>query len=643
MIQLAALFQDRAIVQRGQPVAVWGWGPPRTRIRVTLGPLVGHGLTSARGHFEVWLPPPPEGEPLNLTVDAPHHPEVTPATAHDLRAGEVWIAAGQSNMAMTLAECGDLAAEVIATAGDSGLRFFTVSSQAQLGPQDDVHGSWQLASPQTAAAISAVAWHFGAKLRRELGVPVGMIVSAVGGTPIEAWLSRQAHARSLHLSITTADYECHAHSPIRWDRAGSGVEGCPASILPPDPGISPQAADWAAPGFDDSAWPVMPLPSTWQQHGHPFSGVFWFRLTLDLPAAWRGHELALDLGAADKQDITFANGMEIGRTGSGFEDGHWNRPRRYMVPAALTNTDRLVIAVRIYSFLYDGGLHGPASGMNLSCPSRPADAPIALAREWRYAIEHNFGHVPGDHDPGHLTPQSPHILFDNMIEPLAPFGLRGALWYQGERNTAHAGVYADLLSALVDDWRRLWGRGDFPFLVVQLPAHGSPCPHDPDSAWARLRESQLHVASSVPGVALVVTLDVGEAYDIHPKNKAPVGQRLAGAALVRVYARSGEASGPFALHARRTASEVRIVFDQSLVTLDGAPPQTVCLRDASGVWHSAAARIEGNELAATATACPAPVEIAYAWADNPVGANLANLDGHPASPLRISLEATVSA
>jgi sialate O-acetylesterase len=382
----------------------------------------------------------------------------------------------------------------------------------------------------------------------------------------------------------------------------------------------------------------MSLPSAWQQHGHAFSGVFWFRRTVVIPNHWIGHDLDLHLGAADKHDITYVNGVEVGRTGTGFEEEHWNRPRRYRIPSALVIAPEITIAVRVYSFIYDGGLIGPAAEMRLACPSAPTDPPVCLAGEWHYAIEHDFGYVPFPALPGHLCPQSPHILHDNMLAPLAPFGLRGALWYQGEANTTHPARYADLLRDLVDDWRRLWGRGDFPFLVVQLPAHHAPSPHKPDSNWARLRESQLHVARTVPGVTAVITLDVGEATDIHPKNKAPVGDRLAQAALVRVHGKPGAATGPLALTAKRNGSEIRVTFDHgnaNLKTRDGAPPSPVYLRDAAGAWHPGIARIEDAQLVASSAACPDPVEIAYAWADNPVEANLTNFDNHPASPFRM--------
>lgn len=638
MITLASLFQDHAVLQRNRALPVWGWGPPRARVCVTLGPHVAEGFTSARGKFFVWLPPLPAGGPHTLTVTSPDHPDLPPGTASDIFVGEVWLGSGQSNMAWTLAEGGDVEAGTIASADDPALRFFTVSRHAHLGPQDDIEGAWMPASPANAPTFSAVAYHFAQRLRRELGVPVGIIVSALGGTRIECWLSRSALLNNPASAAETHGYELTAHSPARWAKIDPLNPTAPINALPADPGHSAESAAWARADFDDSAWPAMALPSTWQKQGHDFSGVFWFRRSVELPSSWRGRDLELHLGAADKHDTTWVNGSLVGRTGEAYEEQHWNHPRVYPVPANVLTDPGAMIAVRVYSFAYNGGLIGPAAHMFLTCPSLPDATPIPLHGDWRYSVERDFGVVVSPTAPGHLTAQSPHMLFDNMIAPLAPYALRGALWYQGENNASRPGSYASLLRDLIAEWRHLWAQGDFPFFIVQLPLHNAPSAHDPDSGWASLREAQLHVAQSVPGAELAVILDAGEAGDIHPKNKAPVGHRLAQLALATVHGRNIVPGGPLPLAAALEADGVRVNFSHTgsgLVTTDGGAPRPVFLRDASGTWHEATATLQGEFLRASAAGCPAPTAIAYAWAENPAGANLANSEGFPASPFRL--------
>lgn len=640
MLQLAALFSDHAILQRDQPVPVWGWGPPHTRVQVTLGPHTAHGYTSARSRFLVWLPPLPAGGPHTLAVTAPSLPALPSVTARNLLVGEVWLASGQSNMQWTLSQCGPEGDAAITSAEDPALRVFSVSRQANLGPQDDVTGDWQPASPASAQDFSAVAFHFAQKLRRELDLPVGVIVSAWGGTKIEHWLSRRALLAHPDTARATADYDLSAHSTERWGKLDPANPSAPINALPSDPGPAPESATWSAPDFDDHAWPVMPLPSTWQKHGHAFSGVFWFRKTIDLPAAWLGRHLELHLGAADKHDTAWVNGTLVGRTGENFDDRHWNRPRVYPVPSSSLARPRAVIAVRVYSFLYDGGLIGPAEHMRLVCPSRPDDPPVPLTGDWRHAVERDFGIVLSSELSGHLAGKSPHMLHDNMLAPLAPFALRGALWYQGESNTDRPVLYADLLRNLATEWRDLWARPDLPFYIVQLPLHHAPAAFDPDSAWARLRSSQLEAARAHPASDLAITLDLGEADDIHPQNKQPVGHRLAQLALTQTYGRPGVPSGPLPLAATQNNSTVTVTFERTaagLITTDGQPPRPVFLRDAPGIWHEATARLDGHQLVASAPTCSSPVELAYAWADHPAGANLANHKGFPATPFRLAV------
>lgn len=357
---------------------------------------------------------------------------------------------------------------------------------------------------------------------------------------------------------------------------------------------------------------------------------------MEIPADWIGRDLELHLGAADKQDIAFVNGVEVGRTGRGFEDRHWNAPRSYRVPAAFVTGRRLVLAVRVYSFLYDGGLIGPASAMRVHPAGNP-DAALPLVGAWRHRCEHDLGLVVVPPPvPGHGEPNTPHMLFDNMIAPLAPYALRGAIWYQGESNESAPHLYARLLRDLVADWRRAWGRPALSFHAVQLTAFRVAQAHQPDSSWARIREAQTALLAT-PGTGIAVTIDLGDAGDIHPKNKIPVGERLAQSALARDYHRALVPNGPIASGFSFEGGSARVAFahaDGGLATTDGAAPRTFFLAGTDHVFHPATARIEGTSVVVTSPAVPAPVAVRYAWADNPEGCNLAGGTGLPASPFR---------
>jgi sialate O-acetylesterase len=633
-ITLASLFQDHAVLQRDLPLPVWGRTSPGVKVRVEIGGNTAYTLSTADGDFLTQLPPLPAGGPHALTATVVATGESV--RIQDLLVGEVWIASGQSNMEWSLNKSMPLTAEVIATADFPQIRFFNVPTRAHLGPQNAVGGRWQAATPDIAGDFSAVAFVFARRLHRELGVPVGVISTSWGGSFIQSWLSRSSLALNPDVSDWLARYESLAWTKDRWDRmdhpgADGRVPGTPA-----DPGNTALSRGWHQASFDDSTWPLLRLPGTWQSAGNRHSGVYWFRRAVEIPRDWVGRELKLHFGGIDKQDVSYVNGVEVGRTGKDREDQHWDKPRVYTIPASVVTGRALLIAVRVYSFIYDGGFHGVDASMHLG----PADEPAGhapLAGDWRYQCEHDLGLVTETHLMGHGERNSPHILFDNMLQPLAPYALRGAIWYQGEANASQADIYPRLLRDLILDWRREWGRPDFAFHLVQLPNFQAAREHQPESTWARLREAQT-AALALPHVGIAVTIDVGEAGDIHPKNKEPVGERLAQGALARTYGLDMLPNGPLfdtlTINADGSARCAFIDAGEALTTTDGQPPRLFFIAGEDRVFRSAQARIEGTEVVVSHPAVKQPVAVRYAWADNPHGSNLAGSTGLPAGPFR---------
>lgn len=633
-LTLASPFQNNAILQRDQLLPVWGWTTPNATVSVNLGNHRARALSNALGEFLVRLPAMPAGGPHTLTVTVAETNERW--EARNILIGEVWIASGQSNMEMKLNASRPLTDADIASADFPQIRFFTVPNRAHLGPQRTVDAAWQDSTPAAAPGFSGVAFSFARRLHRELGVPVGILSTSWGGSLIQSWMSRSALALNPQTVDWLAQYENNVWSESRWEEMLSAGPGGRVSNLPRDPGNTGAQQGWHLPSLDDSGWGTMKVPSTWQSAGHLHSGVFWFRRTMEIPAAWVGRELTLHLGSVDKQDISYVNGVEVGRTGKDLEDRHWNLPRRYTVPASAVTGRTLVIAVRAYSFVYDGGIIGADNNLRISISDTP-ESSIPLAGEWRYLIEHNLGIVNEDHVMGHGERNSPHILFDNMLQPLIPYAVRGAIWYQGEGNASKPALYASLLRDLVLDWRRHWGLPDFAFHLVQLPGFQSPQDHQPTSNWAHLRESQT-AALALPHTGMAITIDVGEAGDIHPKDKVPVGERLAISALARTYGRDLVPNGP--LFDSLTVSpdgSARCRFQQAgagLSTTDGQPPRRFFIAGEDRVFHPATARIDGAEVVVRHPAVPRPLAVRYAWADNPEGCNLAGPTGLPASPFR---------
>ncbi|MCX7934777.1 MAG: hypothetical protein N3A66_05910, partial [Planctomycetota bacterium] len=425
-MKLAGIFGDHGVLQQGSPIPVWGWAKPGVQVKAALGNLAAETRARGDGYFFLLLPPLRAGGPYELQVKAAGKT----ATVRDLLVGEVWLASGQSNMQWTLADCGSQGQEAIRQARQDKIRMITIPREAALGGQNDIAAEWQIANAENAPAFSAVAYHFARRLHDELKIPIGIINSSWGGTIVETWTSREALLQNPDTRHWTERYEATVFSPEFW--ADPKVPG--AFRFPADPGNAGVKKGWAKGEFDDAGWPTMALPCTWQSAGHNYSGVFWFRRAVDIPAAWAGQDLILEIGAVDKQDITYFNGAKIGATGKDFEEMHWNKPRVYQVPGRLVRPGRNIIAVRAYSFVYAGGMIGPAERMHLRRRDGKGQ-PINLAGAWRYQEEHNFGLVQPPTPPmGPGNPNSPYMLFDNMIRPLIPYALRGAIWYQGESN-----------------------------------------------------------------------------------------------------------------------------------------------------------------------------------------------------------------
>jgi sialate O-acetylesterase len=238
------------------------------------------------------------------------------------------------------------------------------------------------------------------------------------------------------------------------------------------------------------------------------------------------------------------------------------------------------------------------------------------------------------------TPGRASVLYNGVVAPLQPFAIKGAIWYQGEQNAARAHQYRTLFPAMIEDWRRTWGQGDFPFLFVQLPNYLSDKnkpdhPADPEaSAWAELRDSQRQ-ALSAPNTGMAVTIDLGEPREIHPKNKLDVARRLSRQALSVAYGQPLVASGPLYRSMTVSGSEVHIQFYHIGSGLMSRGPElkgfAIAGIDQKFVW--AKATISGNKVIVSSDQVPQPAAVRYAWADNPE-CNLYNKEGLPASPFR---------
>jgi len=232
-------------------------------------------------------------------------------------------------------------------------------------------------------------------------------------------------------------------------------------------------------------------------------------------------------------------------------------------------------------------------------------------------------------------------IYNGMIEPLIPFAIRGALWYQGESNEARAQQYGILLPVMIKSWRERWGEGDFPFGIAQLPNYRDSKDDPADEAWSHVREAQRLTAASVPRTGLIVTIDIGEARDIHPKNKLDVGKRMARWALVDVYKHKLVKSGPVFQKAAIDDAKIVVTFSEvgsGLKIRSGATSTRLdefAIAGADRKWYWAEAKVVGrNRVEVWSPQVSQPVAVRYAFNNNPRNPNLTNDTGIPAGPFR---------
>ena len=482
-VSLNAMFGDHMVLQQGIRNRIWGRADAGEQVTVTLGGQSHTATAGPDGAWHVMLDPVTAyGGPHTLTVKGKNT-----LTFNDVLIGEVWICSGQSNMQWSVNQSNDADLEK-AAASYPQIRFISVPQVGTQDPQWTFSGSWQACSPETVGEFSAVGFYFGRQLHQTLGVPVGLIDNAWGGSAAEAWVRRDRLAghptlRAIH---------------ERWEGMEAGYE-----------------AEKAA--YDASV-------KKWEE-----------------------------AAAKAKADGT--------------------QP-----------------------------------------PARP-----------------NPGANPEGRMRGNARPGNIH---SGVLTPSIGYGIRGVIWYQGESNVQEAALYRRLLPLMIEDWRRVWGQGAFPFIQVQLANHLQAKDAPEDSAWASLRAAQTS-ALALPGVGMAVAIDVGEAADIHPKDKKSVGERLARWALCEVYHRAGLPSGPLLAGMQREAGgRLRLSFRyaQGLSTRDGAPVLHLAIADAKRCWRWAQSRIEGESLVVWHPDLSCPAAVRYAWADNPEGCNLVNGAGLPASP-----------
>jgi sialate O-acetylesterase len=614
---VSPMFGDNMVLQRGKLNTVWGWSKPGDAVRVEIAGHTAKAIADTSGRWKVKIEPPAPGGPFTLNIDGVQHAEF-----REVLVGDVWLCGGQSNMELPLERTRN-GKDEIAAANHPEIRFFKVQSHAAYSPAEVAQGKWIICSPQTAAengGFSAVAYFFAQKVQSEIHVPIGLVEDCVGGTPAEAWTSA-ATLRPMK------DFDAQLAEIERLKSKGGPEYGNFIMHWYDDYDIGLKN-DWSAAGFDDSSWKPVQIPGGFQELGVPETpAVCWFRKEISLPDPLPPGKAAISLGVVERMDTTFVNGQWVGASA-------WvENPRMYSLGDGILKPGKNVIAIRVFKTKPEGGFMSKADAL---CLTLGDGTKIPLAGGWRGALS-------VDARPPHPLPLGfenwpvmPSVLYQGMIQPVAPLAISGAIWYQGEANADRAEQYKKVLPAMIGDWRNIFGQGDFPFYIVSLPSFMRHQDEPAESGgWAELREAQAIVASTVKNSGLAVTIDTGDPDNIHPPDKKIVGERLALCALARHYGEKIPYQGPTFKSVESLPGALKIHFDHTdggLVAKGGKLGEfSIAGKDRQ--WHWAEARIEGDTVVLSSATVSEPVAARYAWQSFPT-ATLYNGAGLPAVPFQ---------
>jgi len=657
-ISLPPIFSNHAVLQKAAKVPVWGKADPGEKITLTISGADYRTVADGNGawRLDLDLSAAPPG-PHEVTISGSATP--VPVKISDVLVGEVWLAAGQSNMEFRLKGAADAANEIPASANPQ-LRQFLVSKKASPSPQENAGGSWTVAGPQDAGAFTAVGYYFGKRLQNELRTPVGIVHTSWGGTPIESWmgagtlasnpeLKEGAEKSRKTLEEFPAQAKAYAAAVRDWEERNGRVLSLPdgsAAFTPPSP--------------DEPGWTPVTLPAA---EGTLPSGTVWLQKKIALPADIAATRPPLEFGGFSGFDTVYWKELKVGETG--VLDGGVDRFRRYYLsnylsPAYLSGETPLKPAEGLLSIR----IASPAASVAVSAPLRWGT--LSLEGAWNMKVEKELpapspearASWPAPLAKAPLPANTASYLYNAMLAPLMPYAIRGAIWYQGESNTERAFQYRTTFPLMISEWRKEWGGGDFPFYFCQLANYMAHPTVPGESAWAELREAQA-AALSLPRTGMAVLIDAGEENDIHPRDKKIPGDRLAAVALADTYGKAVPSCGPVYASMTVEGNAVRVRFSHAdgglaahPLPADFAPqsrspgirkplvrntPQSqlegFALCGADHVWKWADAGIDGETVVVRSKDVPQPVAVRYAWANDPI-CNLYNGAGFPAPPFR---------
>ena len=635
-VTLPQLFQSGMVLQRGKVIPVWGKADAGEVVTIQFNKKQYTVTADAEGKWRIDLPKMKAGGPYQLTVGE--------LVIDNVMIGDVWLLSGQSNIDVHIERVYPQYAQEVDNYENDQIRLFRVQNDTDThGVRDDIRPTsinWKPLNKQNAWPFSAVGYFLGKRMYEKNKVAQGIIVNSWGGTPIEAWISKDSLEHDYPMLVKRTQFFQNDEYVKAQAQANMQAERQWQKILhESDPGIK---QNWTSADYDDSAWQTI---NQWNW-GWRGTGTVWLRQHIIIDKVHAQKPARLLLGTLFDRDVTYLNGQQIGQTGYQYP------PRRYDIPEGLLREGDNVITVRFINkygmvhFIPEKPYLIAFGDDRCSQNPMPKDV-IPLSEEWKFSVGAEMPNCPS----GDISLQNiPTTLYNAVLYPLAPYALSGVVWYQGESNTGNPAPYADYLKKLMGCWRDCWQDQQMPFVIVQLANYDGrqqtafPRPitlqtEPVNSGWAQLREAQRLTVKADARAALAVINDLGETVDIHPLRKKEVAERI-GICFDRLVYNNKVNLAPEVTASEMKDNKIVLTLDQP-VEAGEIYSFEVAARDGDCVFQNVKAHAEGNKITLTLPKDFHPLSkvyaVRYAWKDNPIMANVRSQAGLPMSSFEISI------
>lgn len=628
-VQLPNFFGSNMVLQRQKPIKIWGTAPAKYVFQITFAGKNNKVITGKDGKWQVVFPSMEAGGPYDLVISAD-----SSYTLHNIMVGDVWLCSGQSNMEWIMLKTFNAPYE-LQHANYPAIRFITVPKNVSSVPKDDIDpAGWKVSTQEAAYECSAVAFFFAKRLYDKYNVPIGIIHSSWGGTPIEAWTGFDSIA-------SQPDFKEKAAVISKQNAEGKTVQALQA--LYADSTQRYQSAlqeldrgyveKWYSADFKPSNSGRISMPALFVDTLTSYKGSIWLRRSFYVPPVLIGKDLVLNMETLNERDVTWINGVVAGSTS-------WAPGRRtYRIPKEFVHEGENNITIRLENVEKINGFQSKNAADLRVEPLVASDQSVAipLAGEWRYSTGLSLDKYPHQITAPPLSYQLA-ALYNAMIAPFKDLGLKGFTWYQGEANAGRAFQYRKLLPLMINNWRQQFNQGALPFLFVQLAGFGKLTENPVESEWAELREAQ-EKTLSLANTGMAVTIDVGNPYDVHPTDKQTVGNRLAATAEKLVYGDTLLQTSPLYQSCRIQNDTIYIKLSNAKngLFVRGATAKGFAIAGSEHRFVWADALIRNNEILVWNKSVSNPLAVRYAWTGSPVesnGANVYNKEGFPLAPFR---------